>query len=73
MSEELPDRQVSLLWNRFIAKCPTQMLLEIHNMNKTRKVKFILNGMNCKYVNEWNDIYRELINFIYRIYGIWNE
>ena len=29
------------LWNRFIAKFLAQMILEIHNMNKNRKVKFI--------------------------------
>ena len=47
-----------------------QMILEIHNMNKTRRVKFILNGMNCNYVYEWNNIYRDVLNFIHIIYDM---
>ena len=45
------------LWQNVLHACPDRLKLELIKMDKISCTKFILNAMNCKYVNKWRPIY----------------
>ena len=44
---------------------PAALISSIACMNTSKKLVFILSGLNCEYVSEWRDIYEEIVNFIF--------
>ena len=44
---------------------------ELYQMNNVNRVKFILNATNIEYIEEWNDTYDYILQFIHRVYNAW--
>ena len=45
-------------------------MCEIRGMSATERTKFFLSGFNCKYVNEWSDVYEVICIFICDLYDV---
>ena len=56
------------LWSNVLTASPAPLAEELMEMNSYECTRFILNGMNCKYVPEWKDLYISLCNFVYKMY-----
>ena len=57
-----------VLWSKFEDNSPINMVLGMNAMSKRERCKFILNGFNCKYVQEWKFVYNTLLQFVYEVY-----
>ena len=53
------------LWSEVEQVCPPNLKGDINVMNSKERCILILNGFNCNYVNEWQDMYNSLSTFIY--------
>ena len=55
------------MW-QLVENCfPVQLPLSIASMSNVDKCKFMLNGFNVKYENEWKQIYDAISNYIYEM------
>ena len=64
------------LWSKVVEVCPTNLIMEINCMSSEKKCEFILNGLYCSFVLEWQDIYAKLaefVNVLYRQYSKANK
>ena len=52
-------------WARGKQSIPEALISSVEHMNTSEKTVFILSGLNCEYVSEWIDIYKEIVNFIF--------
>ena len=55
-------------WNNVLNTIPDAMRQDIEHMKSNKKTEFIMSGMHCNYVDEWNEIYQVMIDFCYAIY-----
>ena len=63
----------SELW-QLVENCfPVQLPLSIASMSNVDKCKFILNGFNVKYENEWKPIYDAISNYIYEMTVLYDK
>ena len=49
---------------------PEHRMCEMRGMSATERTKFSLSGFNCKYVNEWSDVYEVICIFICDLYDV---
>jgi hypothetical protein len=56
------------LWHDACVVLPPAMVYGFDKMSSVEKTVFMLSGMNCDYISEWNDIYIAIANFIYGMY-----
>lgn len=57
------------LWQRVIKACPIRLADELRDMCNAIKVDYILNALKCHYVNEWETLYIEMCQFVYKLYN----
>ena len=58
-----------VLWNSVISTCPFQLGAAMEVMSINERVQFILNAMNCEFVQEWSLVYQSLLYFIHTMYS----
>ena len=56
-----------IYWCCVIEACPNPLLCEMNIMSSRNLCKFILNGFNCNYVIEWNELYCAIASFVYNV------
>ena len=56
------------LWDRVQLSVPPAMQAEMGSMSPYQKLSFLLSGLRCPYVKEWDEIYKNVANFIYDLY-----
>jgi len=54
-----------LNWSKVTELCPKQLVTEMEAKSKRELCVFILNGLNCDYVDEWKDIYSAISLYVY--------
>ena len=57
------------LWNNVIIQGPEALMGEFQSMSSMDRCKFVLNGLNSVYVQEWNNLYCSLSDFVVTIYS----
>ena len=63
------------LWSEVEEVSPPNLIMAINAMTSEKKCEFILNGFNCSFIPEWQDLYTRLtdfVNVLYRHYANWN-
>ena len=58
------ESQRMLLWNEVTNVLPQTFMLNLKKMSIHERTNFILSGFNCKYTQEWSNIYTCMLNFI---------
>ncbi len=56
------------LWRCVTEACPKRLAMELSKMSISYKTKFVVNAMNCNYIDEWYDVYMTMCNYIHTIY-----
>ena len=54
------------------ADCPPLLVKEIDNMSSVECTNFLLNAINCKFVIEWQPLYKAILQFVYIMYTQYN-
>ena len=55
------------LWSEIKMHCPTALAKDIEEMNSLEKCRFICNGLNSRYIKEWDDLYTSLVQFVWKM------
>ena len=58
----------AVLWGNLLDICPAQLQAELINMNSEERTVFIISGMHDGYIEEWNDIFHEMLNYCHKLY-----
>ena len=53
--------------NNVLELCPRALIVGMDNMSKKDLCIFMLNGLNSKYIMEWDLLYSALITFMYEM------
>ena len=56
------------MWTSIVLECPTRLAIELSDMSNSSKIKFILNAMNCDYIDEWYELYMSMCNYVHTVY-----
>ena len=62
-----------MLWNNFLRLCPGHLASEIEEMPNSANTNFVLNGMNNSYIENWQDSYKALTDFICNLWHDYNK
>ena len=57
-------------WMMVMEVCPVQLIFAMNRMPIYERCVFILNGCNCKYIAEWNQLYSAISIFIYNMFNV---
>ena len=57
------------VWNAVISQGPQALIRDLQSMSSIDKCKFVLNGLNSAYVQEWCNLYCSLSDFVITIYS----
>ncbi len=57
------------VWFNTLQKLPPALAYGIDNMNSKQKTEFICKGFNCRYIPEWDMIYKFIIDYVYYLYN----
>ena len=61
--------QRTVLWDKILINCPPKLADELRCMNSIQRTGFMLNGFNCNYTEEWEELYDSVCTFIYSVYN----
>ena len=67
---EASHAKLNQFWDAMTHVAPERLMCEIRGMSATERTKFFLSGFNCKYVNEWSDVYEVICIFICDLYDV---
>ena len=56
-----------LYWTQVLAACPERLRTEIMSMSNKDRAIFLLNGMNCDFVQEWCPLYYNIAQLVYAL------
>lgn len=57
-------------WMVVMEVCPVQLIVAMNRMSIYERCVFILNGCNCKYITEWNNLYCAISTFVYNMFNV---
>ena len=57
------------IWTNTLKKLPPALASDIDKMSDKQKTEFICKGFNCRYIPEWNIIYKFIIDYVYYMYN----
>ena len=58
---------------KLVNSMPNGLKTDFLNMEDSSKVILILSGMHIPYINEWEDVYESMADFIYKMYNTHSE
>ncbi len=47
---------------------PPAMVIEIDEMHDAKRTTFLANGLNGTYIQEWNELYIQIVTFVNLMY-----
>ena len=59
------------LWSQVEKVSVPNLVSCLNAMDNNAKCNFIINGFNCNYVQDWNDVYKQLSHFVYHMYKLY--
>lgn len=60
-------------WPKVLNSMPNAMARQVNVWPNKQKMQFVLSGLNCQYVREWDEIYINIVLFIHRLYKLRSE
>ncbi len=55
-------------WQHIANAMPPAMNIEIDEMHDAKRTTFLANGLNGTYIQEWNELYIQILTFIKLMY-----